>query len=272
VLRLGSRDVIDVRVAPIPGGPGILYFLLAGVGTFTLLVGGAVRLRRPRDPATLHFLWLSVAFFGVFTFSFSGRLDRLDWVFFWADEVSILALPPLFLHFTLVFPERSSRLSSTGLLRVLGGPQLHAGDRTRPDPSGVAGGRLHRRRAVRPHQHRARSDGVPLPRRVLHRRAGRPDAGAAARPYGHGTAAAALDRLGHRLRRRSVCVRLRAAYALGVTPSLPMQLSAIPLSLIPLAYASAIVRYRLMDVEVSSSERWSTPRCCRRSWRCTSSC
>ena len=29
-----------------------------------------------------------------------------------------------------------------------------------------------------------------------------------------------------------------------------MQLSAIPLSLIPLAYASAIVRYRLMDVEV----------------------
>ena len=35
VLRLGSRDVIDVRVAPIPGGPGILYFLLAGVGTFT---------------------------------------------------------------------------------------------------------------------------------------------------------------------------------------------------------------------------------------------
>src|SRR6188474_3713236 len=109
VLRLGSRDVIDVRVAPIPGGPGILYFLLAGVGTFTLLVGGAVRLRRPRDPATLHFLWLSVAFFGVFTFSFSGRLDRLDWVFFWADEVSILALPPLFLHFTLVFPERSRR-------------------------------------------------------------------------------------------------------------------------------------------------------------------
>ena len=92
MLRLGSRDVIDVRVAPIPGGPGILYFLLAGVGTFTLLVGGAVRLRRPRDPATLHFLWLSVAFFGVFTFSFSGRLDRLDWVFFWADEMSILAL------------------------------------------------------------------------------------------------------------------------------------------------------------------------------------
>ena len=39
-------------------------------------------------------------------------------------------------------------------------------------------------------------------------------------------------------------------FALGVDPSLPMQLSAIPLGLIPLAYASAIVRYRLMDIEV----------------------
>ena len=29
-----------------------------------------------------------------------------------------------------------------------------------------------------------------------------------------------------------------------------MELSAIPLSLVPLAFASAIVRYRLMDVEV----------------------
>jgi len=39
-------------------------------------------------------------------------------------------------------------------------------------------------------------------------------------------------------------------YALGVEPSLPMELSAVPLSLIPLAFASAIVRYRLLDIEV----------------------
>ncbi|MDO8794976.1 MAG: ATP-binding protein, partial [Vicinamibacterales bacterium] len=39
-------------------------------------------------------------------------------------------------------------------------------------------------------------------------------------------------------------------WAMGVEPSLPMQLSALPLSLIPLAFASAIIRYRLMDVEV----------------------
>ena len=47
-----------------------------------------------------------VAFFGVLTFSFSGRLDLLDWVFYWGDVVAMLLLPPLFVHFALVFPER----------------------------------------------------------------------------------------------------------------------------------------------------------------------
>ena len=37
---------------------------------------------------------------------------------------------------------------------------------------------------------------------------------------------------------------------MGVVPTLSMELSAVPLSLIPLTFASAIVRYRLADVEV----------------------
>ena len=65
-----------------------------------------MRHRRHSDEATLHFFWLCLAFFGAITFSFNGRLDRLDWFFYWTDVVSILLLPPLFLHFTLVFPER----------------------------------------------------------------------------------------------------------------------------------------------------------------------
>jgi len=39
-------------------------------------------------------------------------------------------------------------------------------------------------------------------------------------------------------------------FALGADPSIPMGLSAIPLGFIPLAFASAIIRYRLMDVEI----------------------
>jgi two-component system, NtrC family, sensor kinase len=251
VLRLASEtDVLDVRLAPIPGRPGALYFVLASVGTFTLIVGGAVRLRRPRDAATLHFFWLAVAFFGVFTFSFSGRLDRLDWVFYWADAVSMLVLPPLFLHFTLVFPERPRRWTAGwpgravvvlayvpavlfGLARVIAvaASGRDAGafadfiaglDRIEYFYLAVCfiGGLAGLTRALS-------QVSTITARRQL-------------RWIAWGTAlGAAPFALGYAL-----------PYAIGIQPSLPMQLSAIPLSLIPLAYASAIVRYRLMDVEV----------------------
>src|ERR687898_900767 len=107
VLRLGEQQMLNVEVAPVPGGNPTLYVIGAAIGVFTLLVGASVRLRRPNDPATLHFFWLCLAFFGTLTFSFS-RLDRLDWYFYWADVVATLLLAPLFLHFTLVFPDRPS--------------------------------------------------------------------------------------------------------------------------------------------------------------------
>ena len=250
VLRLGAREVIELRIAPIPNGARPFYFLLASIGIFTLLVGGAVRLRRPRDPATLHFFWLSVAFFGLFTFSFSGRLDRLDWVFYWGDALSILLLPALFLHFALVFPERGRRRMGSGAGRVLV-PLIYV-------PPLVLG-------AARVIALARSGANAPLFVGVV----------------------ATLDRLDYvylvgclvlglfTLTRaladvRSITARrqlrwiawgtaLGAApfvcgyalpWAMGVEPSLPMQLSAIPLSFIPLAYASAIVRYRLLDVEV----------------------
>jgi two-component system, NtrC family, sensor kinase len=250
VLRLGTREVLDLRLAPAPNGSGALYFVLAAVGVFTLLVGGAVRLRRPRDPATLHFFWLSVAFFGVFTFSFSGRLDRLDWVFYWADAVSMLALPPMFLHFTQVFPERRHRWSRGPLARVavallyvpalaLGAARVFAIARSSADPQlfvrlesildrlvflyfalCLIGGLI----ALL----RARSQvGTMTARRQL-------------RWIAWGTALGA----------GTFAIGYALPYALGVEPSLPMELSAVPLSLIPLAFGSAIVRYRLLDIEV----------------------
>ena len=98
--------MLTVTVAPIPSGARGLYYVLASVGIFSLLVGAGVRFRRPDNQATLHFFWMTVAFFGMLAFSFSGRLDTLDWVIYWADVASLLLLPPLIVHFALVFPER----------------------------------------------------------------------------------------------------------------------------------------------------------------------
>jgi PAS domain S-box-containing protein len=250
VLRLGTREVVDLRIAPVPSGLGPFYFLLASVGIFTLLVGGGVRLKRPRDPATLHFFWLSVAFFGLFTFSFSGRLDRLDWIFYWGDAVSMLLLPPLFAHFAVIFPERRRRWLSGRVgrvaLPVLYAPALVllaarvvAVARSAADAELFVGiiGTLDRieyfyfaacflAAMVALARSLAEVHSITARRQL--------------RWIAWGTAlGVAPFALGYAL-----------PWAMGVEPSLPMQLSAIPLGLIPLAYASAIVRYRLMDVEV----------------------
>jgi PAS domain S-box-containing protein len=251
VVRLGpATQAIDLRLAPLPGGAGVLYFVLAAVGTFTLLVGGAVRLRRPRDPATLHFFWLAVAFFGVFVFSFSGRLDRLDWFFYWADDISILVLPPLFLHFTLVFPERPRRWSGGATGRAiavlaylpavaLGIARVGVVLRSGSDAAGSAALMSMLDRLEYLYLAVCFIGGLVCLSRALSQ-VSTVTARRQLRWIGWGTALGAGPfALGYAL-----------PYAMGIQPSLPMQLSAIPLSLIPLAYASAIVRYRLMDIEV----------------------
>jgi PAS domain S-box-containing protein len=106
VRRAGAILSIGITPEVAPGATPGLYYSLALVGILAVVVGASVRLRRPHDPATLHFFWLSVAFFGVLSFTPSGRYDRLDYFFEWADLVARLVLPPLFLHFALVFPER----------------------------------------------------------------------------------------------------------------------------------------------------------------------
>jgi PAS domain S-box-containing protein len=250
LLRLGTREMANVSLAPMPSGAGLFYYVLAGVGIFTLLVGAAVRARRPTDQATLHFFWLSVAFFGLFTFSFSGRLDRVDWVFYWGDAIAVMVLPPLFLHFALVFPERPHIPGYSALLArwlpaiyfpgaVLGSTRALAVLRSGIDPeyfvrvialldrleyvylaSFFAAGLAVLLRALS----RARS--VTVKRQL--------------RWIVWGTALGALP----------FAIGYAIPFGFGVDPSIPMGLSAIPLGFIPLAFASAIIRYRLMDVEI----------------------
>jgi two-component system NtrC family sensor kinase len=249
VLRLGAREVVELSVAPIPNGARPFYFLLAAIGIFTLLVGGAVRLRRPRDPATLHFFWLSVAFFGLFTFSFSGRLDRLDWIFYWGDAVSILILPALFLHFALVFPERNPRWTARAGRRLitviyvpavlLGIARIVALARSSKDAALFVGviATLDRLEYVYliacfVAALFALSRALAEVRSITARRQ--------LRWIAWGTALGVTPFI----------LGYAVPWAIGVEPSLWMQLCVVPLSFIPLAYASAIVRYRLLDVEV----------------------
>jgi len=63
LVRSRTQESLRVALAPIPSGARGLYYVLAPVGIFSLLVGAGVRFRRPDNQATLHFFWLTVAFF-----------------------------------------------------------------------------------------------------------------------------------------------------------------------------------------------------------------
>jgi PAS domain S-box-containing protein len=250
LLRLGSRQMANVSLAPMPSGAGLFYYVLAAVGIFTLLVGAAVRARRPTDQATLHFFWLSVAFFGLFTFSFSGRLDRVDWVFYWGDAIAVMVLPPLFLHFTLVFPERPHIPGYSALLArwlpavylpgaVLGSTRALAVLRSGLDPEYFVRVIALLDRLEYVYLAAFFGAGLAILLRAL-KRARSVTVKRQLRWIVWGTALGALPfALGYAI-----------PFALGVDPSISMGLSAIPLGFIPLAFASAIIRYRLMDVEI----------------------
>lgn len=250
VLRAGEQALLQLDLQPVPQGNRALYFVLAGIAIFTLLVGSSVRIRRPADPATLHFFWLCVAFFGVLAFSFSGRLDRLDWVFYWADVVALLMLPPLFLHFALVFPERPNAWVRSGAARtflplayapalLLGVGRALVVSRVFGEGAFVSTALSAIDRLEMLYLAAGLVAGFGVMRHAL-RKSTSITAQRQLRWIVWGTALGALPFV--------VFYGLPFAADLELPPK--VELLALPLGLVPLAFASAVVRYRLMDVEV----------------------
>ena len=249
VLRLSEQRLLQIDVEPVPQGNRALFYLLAVTGIFTLLVGTTVRLRRPQDPATLHFFWLTVAFFGVLAYSYSGRLDTIDWFFYWSDVAALCLLPPLFVHFALVFPDRPNAWvkseQGTRLLALFYAPAAALGVARIAVVAGSTGGESFDRLIERLdllellHLSVALVAGLAIMVRTLHRLRS-VTARRQLRWIVWGTAIGALPFV--------------AGYALPVALGFPhasgFEYTAALLGLVPLAFASAIVRWRLMDVEV----------------------
>jgi two-component system NtrC family sensor kinase len=249
IFRQDGPRLFEVSVAPIPTGSRF-YYVLAGVGIFTLLVGAGVRLRRPENQATLHFFWLTVAFFGVMAFSFSGELNTLDWIFYWGDVIAMLALPPLFVHFALMFPERSDGWvrGDTGrtLLPLLYLPALLLGCAR---VTIVLQGKSHGEVLTSVIQTVDSVEMLYLGLSLV--------GGLALMIFALGRVRSVTSR--RQLRWIVWGTAFGAApfvfgyglpYALGFDTLPGFEFSAILLGLVPLAFASAIIRYRLMDVEV----------------------
>jgi PAS domain S-box-containing protein len=250
VARADAREQPTIEVAPIPSGPRGIYFALAAVGIFSLLVGASVRLRRPEHQATLHFFWLTVAFFGVMAFSFSGKLDGLDWTFYWGDLTAQLLLPPLFVHFALVFPDRPDAWvrSDAGrrFVPLLYLPALALGA---VSVTAVMNGATHGEMLERL---TSLVQSAQLLYLAVSFVAGLAIMMRALRHVRSVTARRQLRWIVWGLAIGSVPFAFGYAvpFALGLPPLGGIEYTALLLGLVPLAFASAIVRYRLMDVEV----------------------
>src|SRR5437899_2411187 len=97
---------MDLTVQPLPKGNVTLFYYLSLFGFFSLVVGTIVMLRRPPDRAALHFYAICLLFFLMYSTSYTGKLNLADWTLLWSDNLAILFLPVVFLHFCLSFPER----------------------------------------------------------------------------------------------------------------------------------------------------------------------
>ena len=124
LLRESEKRVLEVQVQPLQRGNVSAFYYLSLAGFFSLVVGTVVLLRRPADRTALHFYAVCALFFLVYSISYTGSLTRFDWLLFWIDSLAALFLPAVFLHFCLAFPERRPSTLRAWVVPVLYLPAL----------------------------------------------------------------------------------------------------------------------------------------------------
>jgi two-component system, NtrC family, sensor kinase len=93
------------------------------VGLLYLFIGLFIFVRRWNAPRAVHFFVFCLASFVLFSFHYSGKLDAFDYEVYWAKIASLMLAPALLFHFALVFPERGEgRARSLSKLTLVYGP------------------------------------------------------------------------------------------------------------------------------------------------------
>jgi hypothetical protein len=247
--HLLQRDVefdANVIVGEVPLDRAVSYQYIVGVAY--LVIGLFVYFRRGSAQRARHFYILCLASFVFFCFHYTGQLNAFDKAVYFCNVAASLLAPVLFLHFCLIFPEPVGRFGKplpAALIYLPGGLLFLA-------YLAFATGTLHP------------AEGSLIEVRWLLDRAG---GILAAAPYGLGAFVLGIqyrraeDTLVRQqlkwLRNGTVCGFLPCGlfYVLpysgfGSLPGEYLKLMVLSMVLIPLTLAYAIVRYRLMDVDI----------------------
>jgi PAS domain S-box-containing protein len=244
-----ERDgaTFDTNLVTVPAPkPASLENYLRVVGLLYLFIGLFIFVRRWNAARAVHFYIFCLVSFILYSFQYTGKLSSFDWEIYWASIVARLLQPALLVHFAMVFPERrvSPARHGTLLTAIYGVPAflllVHIAVATQTlgfVPSlearltldqlelGYLGLCFLIAAAIFLRTYRRTPSG--LLRQQLKWVTG-------------GTLAGTLPFLGFYI----------VPFFLGIAPQPWMNLSAVSLALIPLCFGYAIIRYRLMDVDI----------------------
>ena len=245
IVRGGKQFEVQIVVQP-TARPSSIENYLSVVGVLYLFIGLFIFARRWNATRAVHFYIFCLVSFVLYSFQYTGKLTTFDWEIYWAGIVARLLQPALLLHFAMVFPERRPVEKGRGaiLAAVYGVPGILLAVRILVGlrelgfmPSVEARNTLDRldlaclgiyfllAALVFVTSYRRASSGIL--RQQLKWVTG-------------GALAGILPFL----------LLYIVPFFLGVVPRPWMNLSTVSLVLIPLSFGYAIIRYRLMDVDI----------------------
>ncbi len=244
VIRRGGVEAhANVILSERSPSPAQAYLYV--VGAAYLAIGLFVFLRRGTASKAYHFYILCLSSFILSTFHYTGKLNEFDKVIYWGNVCAGLFVPAIFLHFTLCFPEPRRWVRGARAL-VLYLPAALLLVLTVGFSSGVirVGISLIEVRWL-------------LDRMWLVLLAATYLAGAVVLAIEHRRAEDTIVRQQLKWLRNGAVLGLTPftifyviPYAAGSVPGPYMEMSVLSTALIPLTWAYALVRYRLMDVDV----------------------
>ncbi len=107
-VQLPAQVVIGERV------PDRAIYYQYVVGVAYLLIGLFVYYRRVSAPRSVHFYVLCLLSFVLSCFHYTGKLNAFDQSIYWGNVAASIFAPTVFLHFCLVFPEPARWLARRG--------------------------------------------------------------------------------------------------------------------------------------------------------------
>ena len=244
VVRGGVEFPINVIVGEVPLDHAVVYQYLVGLAY--LIIGLFVYFRRGSAHKARHFYILCLSSFIFFCFHYTGKLNSFDEVIYYGNLAAGLLAPAVFVHFCLSFPEPRKWLQSGTHASLIYLPALvlfvlyvafAAGVLTVSIPLVELRWVLDRVWVVLstvPYV----IGGITLS--LAYRKAEDPIVRQQLKWLRNGTFCGILP----------FGVFYILPYALGAIPNEYLKMSVLSLPLIPLTLAYAIVRYRLMDVDI----------------------